>query len=97
MKCNSCGNDLKVLNGGMKTEIDSTDIKMVHIHGCMNKHCKECMKEKDRTETIVDSFVEVIEEDTIPTAVIDVNINFVTEEEIPEETIEIPQEITETK
>lgn len=54
--CVSCGNPLKIIKGGQKTILNSTDIVMVHVFGCLNKECSEAMKEQGRQETPVPSF-----------------------------------------
>jgi len=54
--CVSCGNPLKIISGGQKTALNSTDIVMVHVFGCLNKDCPEKMKEQGRSETPVPSF-----------------------------------------
>jgi len=57
--CVSCGNPLKIISGGQKTALNSTDIVMVHVFGCINKDCKMAnpkMLEQDRKETPVPSF-----------------------------------------
>lgn len=56
LKCKECGNPLRILSGGHKSDLGSTDIVMVHIHGCMNPNCKIKQQEQHRTETTVESF-----------------------------------------
>lgn len=56
MVCIECKQPLHIISGGNKTAIDSTDIITVHVFGCLNKACGECMKEQTRTETINPSF-----------------------------------------
>ena len=56
MNCHKCGNPLRIVSGGQKSALDSTDIIMVHVWGCLNKDCTEAMKEQNRTENKVESF-----------------------------------------
>jgi hypothetical protein len=58
MTCTSCNNELRVIKGGMQTSLESQDIKMVQVWGCMNKDCELSMQEQKRTEVIVEQFVD---------------------------------------
>ena len=57
MVCIECKQPLHIISGGNKTEVNTTDIITVHVFGCMNRDCKERMKEQDRTETKNPSFM----------------------------------------
>jgi len=56
MKCSACGNELRVVSGGNKTDKDTTEITMVHVWGCLNDKCEKRLIEQARTETVYESF-----------------------------------------
>jgi len=58
LKCCKCKNPLRIIKGGQKSDIGSTDIVMVHVFGCMNESCDMAMKEQHRVEDTVESFTE---------------------------------------
>jgi len=54
--CRACSNPLKIISGGLKTTVGSTQVTMVHVFGCLNDDCPEKMVEQNRIETPQDSF-----------------------------------------
>lgn len=56
MNCKLCGNPLRVIKGGLKSDVGTNKITMVHVWGCLNDKCELNMQEQKRTETEQESF-----------------------------------------
>ena len=56
MVCKECSNPLKIISGGNKAVVGSTEITMIHVWGCLNPACSCKMEEQSRSESSVESF-----------------------------------------
>jgi len=58
MNCIECKQPLRIISGGIKSDVDSTEVTTVHVFGCFNKNCSMVQKEQNRTSTVNPSFTE---------------------------------------